>query len=226
MALILQNFNLRMADPSYELKITESLTIKPGGLYIKARLRENIDPITIVKKLHGNSAMASKADERTDNPAPKANGGRLTILYGSSSGTCENLAQSLASAAEARGFVPTVSSLDGAVDNLPKDHPVVFVSCTYEGEPPENATIFMQWLKTVESAKLAGVKFAVFGCGNRDWAGTYQRIPTLCDDLLAARGGQRVVVRGEGDAGSGELFEAFEKWETGLWEALLKVCST
>ncbi|GIZ44509.1 hypothetical protein CKM354_000770600 [Cercospora kikuchii] len=220
MALILQNFNLRMADPSYELKITESLTIKPGGLYIKARLRENFDPITIVKKLHGTSAVASKADERSDNSAPKVDGGQLTILYGSSSGTCENLAQSLASAAEARGFVPTVSSLDGAVDNLPKDHPVVFVSCTYEGEPPENAKIFMQWLKTVESAKLAGVKFAVFGCGHRDWVSTYQKVPRAIAQILESKGASVLVERGETDVSQGTIFDDFDAWSDTLWKVL------
>ncbi|CAK1362562.1 unnamed protein product [Cercospora beticola] len=224
MALVLQNFNLRMADPSYELKIAESLTIKPAGFYIKARLRENIDPITLVKKLHGAPAMESRVDSvangRIDSRAPTSNGGRLTILYGSSSGTCENLAQSLASTAEARGFVPTVSSLDGAVDNFPKDHPVVFVPCTYEGEPPENAKIFMQWLKTTEPAKIAGVKFAMFGCGHKDWVSTYQKVPRAIAQLLESKGATVLVERGETDVSQGTIFDDFDAWSDTLWKVL------
>ena len=63
----------------------------------------------------------------------------------------------------------------------------------------------------------------MFGCGNRDWALTYQKIPTLVDGAMADRGARRVLARGAGDAGSNDLFEAFEKWETALWEELQKV---
>ena len=45
-----------------------------------------------------------------------------------------------------------------------------------------------------------GVRYTVFGCGNRDWAATYQAVPTLIDDALEARGATRVYPRGEGDA--------------------------
>ncbi|KAF2210029.1 hypothetical protein CERZMDRAFT_69591 [Cercospora zeae-maydis SCOH1-5] len=225
LALVLQNFNLRMADPSYELKIVESLTIKPAGFYIKARLRENIDPITLVKKLHGAPAtVESKADSvantRSGSAAPTPSGSPLTILYGSSSGTCENLAQSLASAAEARGFVPAVSQLDGAVDNLPKDHPVVLVSCTYEGEPPENAKIFMQWLKTIDPAKISGVKYAVFGCGHKDWVSTYQKVPRAIAQILTDKGATALMERGETDVSQGAIFDDFDAWSDNLWKVL------
>ncbi|KAM3420831.1 Bifunctional cytochrome P450/NADPH--P450 reductase [Cercospora zeina] len=223
LALVLQNFNLRMADPSYELKIVESLTIKPAGFYIKARLRENIDPITLVKKLHGapaDSKVDSVASHRNGSAAPTTGGSRLTILYGSSSGTCENLAQSLASAAEARGFASAVSQLDGAVANLPKDHPVVVVSCTYEGEPPENAKIFMQWLKTVDPAKISGVKFAVFGCGHKDWVSTYQKVPRAIAQILTDKGATALVERGETDVSHGTIFDDFDGWSDNLWKIL------
>ena len=67
------------------------------------------------------------------------------------------------------------------------------------------------------------MKYAVFGCGNRDWVRTFQRIPTLVDDVLAARGGTRLVERGVGDAQAAEFFEAFDAWEAELWGTLAKV---
>ena len=36
-------------------------------------------------------------------------------------------------------------------------------------------------------------------------------------------GAKPVIARGEGDAGSNNLFESFEEWETKLWEGLQKV---
>ena len=100
----MQNFDLQLADPSYELKIAESLTIKPADLYIKARLRHNMDPVVLLKSLHGGHITDStKRDSVTESDAKdtvaKTSVGPLTILFGSSAGTCEGLAHSLASAA-------------------------------------------------------------------------------------------------------------------------------
>lgn len=72
---------------------------------------------------------------------------------------------------------------------------------------------------------LSEITYAVFGCGNHDWTLTFQKIPTLVDSTLADCGAKRVLPRGVGDAGSSDLFEAFEKWETSLWEELQKVSS-
>lgn len=81
----------------------------------------------------------------------------------------------------------------------------------------------MEWIKTLQGDALSQVTFAVFGSGNRDWALTYQRIPTLCDETLAARGAKRLTTRGEGDAGSSEFFDVFDKWGTSLWKSLQQV---
>ena len=82
----------------------------------------------------------------------------------------------------------------------------------------------MSWLESVKDAgAFADVKFAVFGCGNRDWVNTYQRVPRLVDDALAEHGATRLVERGEGDASGSEFFQSFDKWEKGLWEKLSAV---
>ena len=51
----------------------------------------------------------------------------------------------------------------------------------------------------------------MFGCGNSDWAATYQSIPRLIDEQLAGHGGRSVYSRGEGDA-RGDLEGEFESW--------------
>jgi len=58
----------------------------------------------------------------------------------------------------------------------------------------------------------------VFGCGHKDWAATYQRIPVLIDELLAARGGTKLTERGSADASQGDMFNEFDSWEDDkLW---------
>ena len=57
----------------------------------------------------------------------------------------------------------------------------------------------------------AKVRYAVFGCGNSDWAATYQSVPRIIDEQLAAHGARSVHARGEGDARS-DLDGQFENW--------------
>ena len=94
-----------------------------------------------------------------------------------------------------------------ATEHIPTDGPVLIVTASYEGEPADNARHFVAWLEGVAARDaFEGTRVAVFGCGNREWARTYQRIPTLVDAALGERGAERVVERGEGDAVRAEGF--------------------
>ena len=65
----------------------------------------------------------------------------------------------------------------------------------------------------------------MFGCGNRDWVQTYQRIPRLVDELIGKHGGTALLPRGEGDAGGSEMFNDFDNWEDLLFKKLTEVPS-
>ena len=72
---------------------------------------------------------------------------------------------------------------------------------------------------------MSKVRYAVFGCGNHDWAQTYQRIPRLIDEVIGKRGGQALLPRGEGDAGGSDIFNDFDQWEELLFKKLTEVIS-
>ncbi len=110
--------------------------------------------------------------------------------------------------------------MDSATAHLPKDGPVLIVTASFEGQPADNAKHFVEWLENVNDAAFTDIKYAVFGCGNKDWVNTYQRIPTLIDRLLSEHGATRLVERGEGDAAAAEFFGAFDRWEKTVWEQL------
>ena len=83
---------------------------------------------------------------------------------------------------------------------------------SYNGAPPDNATQFVKWLGgDLPKDAFAKVRYAVFGCGNSDWAATYQSVPRMIDEQLAAHGARSVYARGEGDARS-DLDGQFERW--------------
>jgi cytochrome P450/NADPH-cytochrome P450 reductase len=145
-----------------------TLTIKPKNFFMKAKLRDPhfVEHAGIV----GGGAGESKSNDRQSTRQSKADDKAkllpMRILYGSNTGTCEALAQSLASSAPGYGFEATVSSLDDGVSDLSKDVPVVIFTASYEGLPPDNAGHFVQWISSGKKAELEGVAFAVFGVGN------------------------------------------------------------
>ncbi|KAF7554690.1 hypothetical protein G7Z17_g2691 [Cylindrodendrum hubeiense] len=228
-AMLLQNFNFSLKDPSYELKIHQTLTIKPGDFFMHATLRDHLDSTQLAKTIYGNTQTPNGQPKMRENgngvtvvPNPQSLN-PMTILYGSDSGTCETMAHALARAAPARGYHASVRHLDAAVDDVPKGQPVVVISSSYNGHPPSNATRFVEWLEGLSqgSDALKGVKFAVYGCGNRDYSQTFHRIPKLLDSELAANGATRLAEIGLGDVTTTDIFSAFEKWQDeNLWRGL------
>lgn len=222
-AILLQNFNFQLDDPSYQLKLKQTLTVKPKDFKMRATLRDGIDATMLEKKLQAGSAPTTKDSTLKETLNKPSNLKPMSIFYGSNTGTCEALAARLAKDAIQHGFDAKVEPLDSATDKLPKDQPVVIITASYEGAPPDNAGHFVEWLKSLKEDELKGVQFAVFGCGHRDWQATFQKIPNMVDELIEKRGGERIVNKGTSDAANGNMFTDFDGWEdTQYWPAVEK----
>jgi len=225
LGMLLHRF--RMIDhKGYRLKIRESLTIKPEGFKIKVRPRLSSERApalttgTAVPRdmgINGTAAAAMTAAQGS-HPAVATHGTPLLVLYGSNLGTAEEIAHRMAQEGEAQGYAVRTAPLDEAVEHLPADGAVLIVTASYNGTPPDNAAKFCAWLSSpaMNENALAGVKYSVFGCGNRDWAATFQAIPRLIDEKLAAHGATRIAARGEGDARD-DFDGQFQAWNRGLW---------
>ncbi|WP_030434831.1 bifunctional cytochrome P450/NADPH--P450 reductase [Actinoplanes subtropicus] len=214
LALLVQNFDFRFADPGYQLKIKETLTWKPEGLQVRMRaLRDR--PIS--RNAAAPSAPPASRLASTTRTV-QTHGTAVQVLFGSNAGTSEAFARQIAARATALGYAPTVASLDDGVDAVRRDGALIVVTASYEGQPPDNARRFVSWLQNQLAGAFAGVRYAVFGCGNSDWARTYQRIPTLVDDELSRAGATRLVTRGAADT-RGDFFGDFEAWQDALWPA-------
>jgi cytochrome P450/NADPH-cytochrome P450 reductase len=219
-ALILQRFQVEMADPSYELKIRQTLTIKPVGWHMKVRLRPGKSVYTgLVTEPEAPKSMVSNGTEtKAQDSAGLA---PLSIFYGSNQGTCKNFAESLQGAAASHGFAATVATLDSATEHVPSDRPVLFITPSYEGQPPDNGRKFVSWLESIQAKPdaLAGVKYAIFGCGNPDWVTTYHRIPKLVEEILDRTGATKFCPTGLGNA-AGDIIGAFDAFSEEVWAAL------
>jgi cytochrome P450/NADPH-cytochrome P450 reductase len=215
LGMVLQRFEL-VDHANYQLKIKETLTVKPEGLTITVRPRQGRTfgsaprPAATAVAEPRSPALAVAPADRHGTP--------LLVLFGSNLGAAEDIATRIARDGGDRGYTARTGALDEAVGELPTDGAVVVVTSSYNGEPPDNAGRFCAWIDG-DRASATGVRFTVFGCGNRDWAATYQAVPKRVDAGLEARGGTRIYPRGEGDA-RGDFDSQFEDWYRGLWDGL------
>jgi cytochrome P450/NADPH-cytochrome P450 reductase len=207
--MILQRFKL-IDHQRYQMHLKETLTIKPDGFKIKVRPRTDQERgafaggTVAVKPVVATSAVPTRARPGHNTP--------LLVLYGSNLGTAEELATRVADLAEVNGFATKLASLDEYVGKLPEQGGVLIFCASYNGAPPDNATEFVKWLGSgLPKDAFSKVRYAVFGCGNSDWAATYQSVPRLIDEQLAAHGAKNLAARGEGDA-RGDLDSQFDAW--------------
>ena len=214
-----------MADSSYNLKLKQTLTIKPDEFYIHAIPRKDVAPMVVGTKQQSKPIVGNIPNIKSL-PVEEADGKQrlpLHVLYGSNTGSSEAFAQRIVSAAAGKGFNASISTLDAASGHLSKNKPTVIVTASFEGQPADNAARFVEDLVNLTGNELDGVSYAVFGCGNKDWAITYQRIPRLVDETLEKRGAKRFLELGEGDAAGSDFFDAFDAWEEKLWKTLGEV---
>ena len=215
LALLVHRFRL-IDHTDYQLKIKQSLTLKPDNFTLNLARRDSGE-----RRLPTAAAIGTPTEQARPT-ARRAAGTTLTVLHGSNLGTCSGIAADLAVDGDEHGFGSAVASLDDAVGELTgTGGPVVIVAASYNGRPTDDAARFVSWLDELEPGSLDGVEYAVLGVGDRNWAATYQRIPTLIDERLAAAGATPLLERGAADA-AGDFAGTVDRWTGDLWNTLLE----
>ncbi|WP_369251186.1 cytochrome P450 [Streptomyces sp. R41] len=212
LALVLQKF--KFADMSdYKMDVKEALTQKPGGFDLLVRRRQEHQ-----RTVFGVADLQS--DDEQQQAAVSGVGVNLTVAYGSSLGSCEDLARTIADRSERSGFGTTLTSLDELGDNLPTEGLLVVVAASYNGKAPDNAQRFDELIAAgLPEGSLSNVRFALLGAGNTQWVATYQAFPTRIEEALLAAGATPVVERGIADA-AGDFDGMASRWMNTLWATL------
>ena len=108
LALIIQKFDFELDDPSYELELKQSLTIKPAHFYVHATPRVAKPRLLATPSTSRFLAHAPEGPVQASTGGSEASVGEakqpLYVLYGSNTGTSESFAQRIANAANSYGM--------------------------------------------------------------------------------------------------------------------------
>jgi cytochrome P450/NADPH-cytochrome P450 reductase len=216
LAVILQNFALHDAE-DYKLAVKETLTLKPDNFRIRVRARRAHERLQAVP-------TAAKTDSDAGAPANTAvqgEGQLLTILTGTSLGTCRDIAEQIAERATAGGFSVSQGALDEAADGFPDSGLLLVITSTYNGRAPDNAGRLEAAIASgrLDGQKRPELRYAVLGCGNTQWRDTYQAFPKLVEQTIAATGATAIMPRGEVDADK-DFDAALDAWLKQFWATL------
>uniref|UniRef100_U3F8N0 NADPH--cytochrome P450 reductase n=2 Tax=Micrurus TaxID=8634 RepID=U3F8N0_MICFL len=169
-------------------------------------------------------ATGQSANENSFIEKMKKTGRNIVVFYGSQTGTAEEFANRLAKDAQRYGMrgmsadpeeydVSDLTHLSEIDKSL-----AVFCMATYgEGDPTDNAQDFYDWLQDTD-AKLSGIKYAVFGLGNKTYE-HFNAMGKFVDKRMEELGAQRIFELGLGDD-DGNLEEDFITWREQFWPAV------
>ncbi|NGM88691.1 assimilatory sulfite reductase (NADPH) flavoprotein subunit [Parapusillimonas sp. SGNA-6] len=118
---------------------------------------------------------------------------RLTILYGSQTGNAKRIAEALADRANAAGLAHRLVRADRYATRELKDEHLLYIvmSTQGDGDPPDDALAFVEFLTSRRAPRLPQLKYAVLGLGDSSYpffCGIAQRL----DERLTELGAHRV----------------------------------
>ena len=173
-------------------------------------------PFTPEQRVWLNGYLAGLFSNARTDAAPPAK--PLLVLYGSQTGTAEQLAKRTAKAAETKGFVPKLVCMEkfDSVD-FEKEEPVLVITSTDgDGEPPDNAQGFWNWLSSDTAPRLEHTRFSVLALGDTNYP-AFCEFGKRCDERLETLGAKRAHPRIDCDLD----FDASAKvWTDGVFTAL------
>ncbi len=161
--------------------------------------------------------LASEAQSATEaEPTPAPPSVPLLILFGSQTGTSEGLARRVAKRAKARGISVRVAdaAVHATIDWKAERNLLVITSTYGDGDMPDNAQAFWDWLQTDAANTLAHLNFSVLALGDTSYE-QFCAAGKKIDARLEQLGAKRIHPRVDCDL---DYEAAAESWMEGALE--------
>lgn len=138
----------------------------------------------------------------------------VTVLFGSETGNGQSLASTIVEKLQAKQLpVQSFSMDDFKPQNLKKVQDLLIITSTHgEGEPPENARSFYEFLHSKRAPKLENVRFSVLALGDESYEFFCQTGKDF-DKRLEELGGERLYPRVDCDV---DFEDPAEQWMSGV----------
>ncbi|CAM3591610.1 assimilatory sulfite reductase (NADPH) flavoprotein subunit [Marinicrinis lubricantis] len=147
----------------------------------------------------------------------------VTILFGSQTGNCHGLAKKMSKQLEEQGFQVNVSAMsDFKANGLKKvQNLLVIISTHGEGDPPDNAISFHEFIHSKRAPQLEGTNFSVLALGDTSYEFFCQTGKDF-DKRLEELGGKRIAPRVDCDV---DFDEPAAEWMASVLNALNEASS-
>ncbi|MFI2131981.1 assimilatory sulfite reductase (NADPH) flavoprotein subunit [Lysinibacillus fusiformis] len=144
----------------------------------------------------------------------------ITILYGSQTGNSQGLAEKFASLLKAQNVDVTVSSLGKfKASNLKKITNLLLIVSTHgEGDPPDQAIQFYEFLHSKRAPKLEHLQYSVLALGDSSYE-FFCKTGKDLDEQFAKLGATRIVPRTDCDV---DYDDAAAQWFSAVQQEFLK----
>jgi sulfite reductase (NADPH) flavoprotein alpha-component len=151
-------------------------------------------------------------------PAAAASHGPLLFLFGSQTGSSEGLARRLAKEAKKLGFETRVVGMENhSTVDLTKEKRLIIITSTYgDGEMPDNAQTFWDYLKNGTAPRLENLEYSVLALGDRNYV-QFCQAGKAFDARLEQLGAKRIHPRVDCDV---DYEGPSTEWFGGLMKSL------